>query len=132
MTATMRRPLTAAAIAVACAAAAALLPAARADAATTRHCRSADLRYPFTEGGPKTFGVFRLRITNGRCRRAHRVAKDWMTEFEANIAAGHVKLPHMIDGFHFTTLPATEAQTYRERGRRGATTLWFDYRIPNG
>ena len=27
---------------------------------------------------------------------------------------------------------ATRAQTYRERGRRGATTIRFDYRVPNG
>ena len=128
----MRRPLRPTAIAVACAAAAALLPAATAEAATTRHCRSADLRYPFTEGGPNTFGVFRLRITNGRCRLAHRVAKAWMTEFEANIAAGHVKLPHLVDGFHFTTLPANEAQSYRERGRRRDKTIRFKYRVPNG
>jgi hypothetical protein len=104
-------------------------PAAARD---TLRCRSADLRYPFQQGGPKTFGVFKLRITNGRCRTAHRVAKAWMDEFEANIRAGRVKLPRQVLGFSFTTLPATEAQTYRERGRRRATTIRFDYRVPNG
>src|SRR5215207_2154743 len=111
---------------------AALLPVAAADASLTRRCRSADLRYPFVPGGPETFGVFKLRITGGRCRRAHRVAKAWMTEFEANISAGRVVLPRLVSGFTFTTLPATEAQTYRERGRRRSTTIRFDYRVPNG
>jgi hypothetical protein len=111
---------------------AALAPAAAADAAPTLRCKSADLRYPFSPGGPKTFGVFRLRIIDGRCTTAHRVAKDWMDRFEANLDAGRVKLPRSVDGFTFTTLPATEAQTYRERGRRGTTTIRFDYRVPNG
>ena len=103
-----------------------------AEARDTLRCRSADLRYPFEPGGPKTFGVFKLRITGGTCRKAHRVAKAWMDEFEANIAAGRVKLPRLVLGFSFTTLPATEAQTYRERGRRRATTIRFDYRVPSG
>jgi hypothetical protein len=37
-----------------------------------------------------------------------------------------------VAGFKFTTLPAHEAQTFRERGRMRNTTIWFDYRIPNG
>ena len=105
---------------------------APAEARDTLRCRSADLRYAFQPGGPKTFGVFKLRITGGRCRTAHRVAEAWMDEFEANIRAGRVKLPRQVLGFSFTTLPATEAQTYRERGRRRATTIRFDYRVPNG
>ncbi len=107
-------------------------PPAVADAATTLRCKSADLRYPFAPGGPKTFGVFKLRITDGRCRRAHRVANAWMAEFELNILHGHVKLPRRVLGFSFKTLPPNAAQTYRERGRKGTTTIRFDYRVPNG
>jgi hypothetical protein len=107
----------------------ALLPAA-ADAAN--RCKSADLRYPFTPGGPNDFGVFRLKVTGGRCATAHRIAKIWMRRFEANLRAGRVKLPRSVRGFAFKTLRATEAQTYRERGVRRATTIRFDYRVPNG
>jgi len=110
----------------------ALLPAADADAAATLRCKSADLRYPFEPGGPKTFGVFKLRVTDGTCSKAHRVARAWMAEFELNILLGHVKLPRTVAAFAFTTLPATEAQTYRERGSNGTTTIRFDYRVPNG
>jgi len=112
--------------------AAALLPAATADAQTTRACRSADLRYPFEPGGPKTFGVFTLRVTDGTCATAHRVAKSWMNEFEGDILRGHVRLPRTVEGFTFKTLPPNAAQTYRERGRRRSTTITFDYRVPNG
>ena len=108
---------------------AALLPAATAEA---RSCRSADLRYPFEPGGPKTFGVFELRITNGTCSTAHRVAKSWMNDFEGDILRGHLRLPRKVDGFTFRSLPPDAAQTYRERGRRGSTTIDFDYRVPNG
>ena len=111
---------------------AALLPCAVADARPTLKCKSADLRYPFTAGGPKTFGVFKLRIIGGRCTTAHRVAKAWMTKFEANISAGRLKLPRSAAGFAFETLPANAAQTYRERGRKRTTTIRFDYRVPNG
>jgi hypothetical protein len=93
-----------------------LLPAAAADAKPTR-CKSADLRYPFMPGGAKT---------------SHRVAKTWMKRFEANLRHGHVKLPRHVSGFTFETLPATEAQSYRERGRKGAKTIRFLYRVPNG
>ena len=64
-----------------------LLSAAVADARPALRCKSADLRYPFEAGGPKTFGVFKLRITGGRCTTAHRVAKTWMKRFEANLRA---------------------------------------------
>jgi hypothetical protein len=110
----------------------ALLPAAAADAAPAVRCESADLRYSFEPGGPKTFGVFKLRITDGTCGRAHRVARAWMAEFELNVLLGHVKLPRAVAGFTFTTLPPNAAQTYRLRGRKGTTTLRFDYRVPNG
>jgi hypothetical protein len=40
--------------------------------------------------------------------------------------------PITVDGFTFKTLSADVAQTYRERGHRGATTIRFDYRVPNG
>jgi hypothetical protein len=109
-----------------------LLPVATADAATTRSCRSADLRYPFEPGGPKTFGVFKLRVTGATCATAHRVAKEWMNDFEGDILRGHVRLPRSVEGFAFTTLPPDAAQTYRERGRRRSTTITFDYRVPNG
>ena len=108
---------------------AALLPAAAAEA---RSCRSADLRYPFEPGGPKTFGVFELRITGGTCSTAHRVAKSWMNDFEGDILRGHLRLPRKVDGFTFKSLPPDAAQTYRERGRRSSTTIDFDYRVPNG
>lgn len=106
--------------------------AASAAARPTLSCKSADLRYPFMPGGPKTFGVFKLRIAGGGCKSAHRVAKAWMKRFEANIAAGHVKLPRSVAGFAFKTLDATEAQSYRELGRRRKTSIRFTYRVPNG
>lgn len=112
--------------------AAVLIGPATAAAAPTRTCKSADMRYPFEPGGPKTFGVFKLRITGGTCTTARRVAKAWMEEFEANLRKGKVKLPRSVEGFAFTTLPATEAQTYNERGRKGKTTIRFSYVVPNG
>jgi hypothetical protein len=119
--------------AVVVASAAAALPGtATAGSLAFKHCRSADLRYPFEEGGPNTFGVFKLKISNGRCRTAHRVAKEWMQRFEDDLADGRLKLPKHVDGFTFKTLPATEAQTFRERGRDGDRTIRFDYRVPNG
>jgi hypothetical protein len=119
------------AAAIVLATAGAVAPAAVADAEATK-CKSSDLRYPFQPGGPKTFGVFKLRIEGGRCATAHRVAKAWMEEFEAHLEAGHVKLPRSVAGFTFTTLPPNAAQTYRERGRKRTTTIRFDYRVPNG
>lgn len=109
----------------------ALLPAATADAKPTR-CKSADLRYPFVQGGPNSFGVFKLRITGGKCSTAHRVAKKWMTRFEANLRAGKVQLPKHVEGFAFKSLRPTEAQTYNLRGRKGAKTIRFNYVVPNG
>jgi hypothetical protein len=109
---------------------AAATPAAH--ARPTLDCKSADLRYPFTAGGPKSFGVFKLQVTGGSCTTAHRVAKAWMAKFEANIKAGSTKRPRSILGFSFTELPVTASQTYRLRGRKGTTSLRFDYRVPNG
>jgi len=103
-----------------------------AGASTTQRCRSADLRYPFEPGGPKTFGVFKLQVTGGTCRTAHRVARSWMAEFELEGLLGRVRLPRKVAGFRFTDLPPDAAQTYRQRGRRGSTTIRFDYRVPNG
>lgn len=111
--------------------AAASVPAP-APAAETRVCTSADLRYPFRPGGPKTFGVFKLQVTGGSCATAHAVAKRWMDRFEASLREGRVRLPRRVRGFRFRSLPPTEAQTYRLRGRRGETTIRFDYRVPNG
>jgi hypothetical protein len=118
------------AAAVVLATAAALPASAVADARPTLRCKSADLRYSFEPGGPKTFGVFKLRITGGRCTTAHRVAKAWMEKFEAS--QDQVKLPRHVAGFTFTTLPPNAAQTYRERGRKRTKTIRFDYRVPNG
>ena len=115
--------------ALAIAVVAALLPAA---AAQARTCGSADLRYPFQPGGPKTFGVFKLRIDGGSCTTAHSVAKSWMRRFEADLRAGRVRLPKSVQGFAFKTLPAHAAQTYSERGRKGSATIRFDYVVPNG
>jgi hypothetical protein len=111
----------------------ACLPAAAvASAPTARNCNSSDLRYPFQAGGPRAFGVFKLQVSHGRCTTAHRAAAAWMTRFEAAFRGGRVALPRFVAGFTFTTLPAHVAQTYRERGRARSTTIWFDYRIPNG
>ena len=55
-----------------------------------------------------------------------------MKRFEASISQGEVDLPRHVAGFTFTTLPPNAAQTYRERGRKRAKTIRFDYRVPNG
>jgi hypothetical protein len=106
--------------------------AASAGAPAGRNCNSADLRYPFRPGGPRSFGVFSLRILHGRCATAHRVAEAWMIRFETAFRAGHLVLPRSVAGFRFTTLPAHVAQTFRERGQARSTTIWFDYQVPNG
>ena len=100
--------------------------------AATRSCKAGDLHYPFQPGGPKTFGVFKLTVEGGSCAKAHRVARSWMAEFELNLLLGHVRLPRKVVGFSFTSLRPNAAQTYRERGRKGATTIRFDYVVPNG
>ena len=111
----------------------AVLPSPASATAPSRTCRSADLRYPFEPGGLRTFGVFHLRITGGRCATAHRVARAWMRAFEKRLrGAGRLRLPRLVEGFRFRTLPPKAAQTYRERGRRRATTIRFDYVVPNG
>jgi hypothetical protein len=107
-------------------------PATASASTTLRRCNSSDLRYAFRPGGPKTFGVFRLRISGGRCRTAHTVAHDWMRRFETSLRAGRLRLPRSLDRFSFTNLPIRAAQTYRERGRRRTTTIWFSYVVPNG
>jgi hypothetical protein len=112
--------------------AAALLAVAAPAGAATRSCKAGDLRYPFQPGGPKTFGVFKLTVAGGTCAKAHRVARSWMAEFELELLLGRVKLPRKVAGFSFKSLPPDAAQTYRERGRKGATTIRFDYRVPNG
>ena len=109
-----------------------LAAAPTAGARPTLSCKAADLRYPFVPGGAKNFGVFGLQITGGTCVTAHRVAKAWMTKFEKSILAGSAKRPRSIEGFTFTELPSNAAQTYRERGRKGTTSMRFDYRVPNG
>ena len=105
-------------------------PPARAAAA--RACTSSDLRYPFMPGGPDDFGVFKLRIRDGGCATAHRVAKAWMRRFEANLEDGRVQLPRHVRGFHFTQLPPDAAQTYRLRGSDASRTIRFSYVVPNG
>ena len=37
-----------------------------------------------------------------------------------------------IEGFAFTSLPATAAQTYRMRGVKTTKRINFDYVVPNG
>src|SRR3954452_23810305 len=96
-------------------------------AAAPTTCPSADLRYPFQPGGPKTFGIFHLRVTNGSCPTAHDAAKAWKVKFEK-----HYNLPKHAGGFTFTELPANAAQTYRLRGVKGSTRVNFDYVVPNG
>src|SRR5690349_6422519 len=86
--------------------------------AAPRTCKSADLRYPFEAGGPKTFGVFKLTVEGGTCATAHRVAKAWKAKFEVAY-----KVPRTVAGFTFKTLKPTEAQSYNERGRKGTTTI---------
>jgi hypothetical protein len=108
-----------------------LVPAPATAAAPTP-CKAADLRYPFQPGGPKTFGVLRLTITRGTCATARHVAKAWGKAFEANVAGGSVKRPRRAAGFTFTELEVTQPQEYRLRGRRGTTSIRFDYRVPNG
>jgi hypothetical protein len=127
-----RRVLTAAAVASLAAVPAATATATAAGSSattTTRHCRSADLRYPFRKGLPDDFGVWRLKVTGGTCRTAHTVAKRWQRRFEASPTA---TLPRRVDGFRFRSLPPREAQTYRLRGTREATVVRFDYVVPNG
>lgn len=111
---------------------AALVATPAATARPTLTCKSADMRYPFVPGGAKNFGVFQLLVTGGSCATARRAAQAWMTKFEASIRAGSSTPPRSAGGFTFTTLPTTAAQTFRERGRRGTTSIRFDYRVPNG
>jgi hypothetical protein len=122
----LRHAVTAAALLIA------LLAVASADAQAATTCRSTDLRYPFTKGGPKTFGVFELRIEGGGCATAHRVAQGWMRRFEAGLRDGRVRLRRTVSGFRFRPLPPNAAQTYRLIGRRGPATIRFDYVVPNG
>src|SRR3954453_18988526 len=107
-------------------------PATVGAAAAVHPCKSGDLRFPFRAGGPKDFGVFKLRISGGTCTTAHRVAKTWMRKFERNLRNGSEKRPRSARGFTFTDLPVKEAQTFRERGRKDMTTITFKYRVPNG
>jgi hypothetical protein len=110
----------------------ALAAAPAASARPTATCKSLDMRYAFVPGGAKNFGVFQLLVTGGSCATARRVARAWMTKFEASIQSGSGTPPRSAAGFTFTTLRSSAAQTYRERGRRGTTSMRFDYRVPNG
>lgn len=127
-----RRTVTASSLLVIALSLVALTPAVAASSTGARKCQSRDLRYPFSAGGPKTFGVFRLRVAGGRCATAHEVAKNWMIRFQANLRAGDIRPPRSVDGFSFANLAVRAAQTYRERGHRRTTTIWFDYMVPNG
>src|SRR3954451_3744157 len=119
-------------IAILTTALAASLPAAADAAAAVHVCKSGDLRYSFSQGGPKDFGVFKLSIQGGTCTTAHRVAKAWMKKFERNLHNGSEKRPRSVRRFTFKGLPSKEAQTLRERGTRDLTTINFKYRVPNG
>jgi hypothetical protein len=109
----------------------ALLAAAPAHAAT-HACRSSDLQFPFMPGGPKFFGVHKLKVSGGTCATAHRVAKDWKRRFEANLKRGSEKLPKHVDGFTFSQVEVHAAQTFGMKGVRGPTTIRFNYVVPNG
>jgi len=102
-----------------------LAAASPAHAATT--CKSADLRYPFAKGGPKSFGVFHLRASGASCSTAHAVAAAWKKKFEVKY-----NLPKSVNGYTFTELEPTAAQTYRLRGVKGSVRINFDYVVPNG
>jgi hypothetical protein len=110
----------------------ALLAAAPAEAKTTKACKSSDLQFPFMPGGPKFFGVHKLKVSGGTCATAHRVAKDWKKRFEANLHKGSDKLPKHVDGFTFSQVEVHAAQTFGMKGVLGATTIRFKYVIPNG
>lgn len=102
-------------------------------AAKPRSCASADLRYPFEPGGPKTFGVFKLKVTGASCMTAHHAAHAWMAQFEASLRGeGELELPKRAGGFSWKELKPNAAQTYRLRGTKGKTTVTFDYVVPNG
>src|SRR3954451_5259652 len=102
---------------------AALVPAAAATAATTRTCKSSDVRYALMPGKPKFFGVHKLRITGGRCATAHRAAKAWKNRFEANLKRGSEKLPRHVRGFTFKQVPVKAAQTFGLRGTQDRTVI---------
>jgi hypothetical protein len=109
----------------------AVAPAAQ--AAKPRSCASADLRYPFEEGGPKTFGVFKLRVIGASCTVGHHAAHAWMAKFEASLRGeGALEVPKRAGGFVWKELAPNAAQTYRLRGTKGKTTVTFDYVVPNG
>jgi hypothetical protein len=123
----MRRLLLPATLIAALAAVPSAAPAA-VDAKTLR-CASADLRYGIQEGMPHFFGVHRLKVTDGTCATAHRVAKRWQRRFERSPTA---TLPRKVYGFRFRQLPPNAAQTYRLKGTRGTTVVRFAYVVPNG
>ena len=110
----------------------ALLAAAPAEARTAKACKSSDLQFPFMPGGPKFFGVHKLKVTGGTCATAHRVAKDFKKRFTVTLNKGGQTPPKHVDGFRFTQVPVRAAQTFGMKGVRGATTIRFNYVIPNG
>ena len=79
--------------------------------AATTTCKSADLRYPFQEGGPKTFGVFHLRATGTSCSTAHAVAAAWKRKFEVKY-----ELPKTVNGYTFTSLKPTGENSLKRTG----------------
>ncbi|MBE2315612.1 hypothetical protein DVA67_006470 [Solirubrobacter sp. CPCC 204708] len=111
-----------------------LLAAAPAAAeAKPRSCSSADLRYAFEPGGPKTFGVFKLKATGASCLAAHHAAHAWMAEFEASLRGdGDLVMPRTAGGYRWRELRPNAAQTYRLRGTKGSRVVTFDYVVPNG
>jgi hypothetical protein len=109
----------------------ALVAAAPAEAKAVS-CKSSDLQFPFMPGGPKFFGVHKLKVTGGTCATAHRVAKDWKRRFQANLNKGSEKLPKHVDGFTFSQVEVHAAQTFGMKGVRNRTTVRFNYVVPNG
>jgi hypothetical protein len=55
-----------------------------------------------------------------------------MGRSESELRAGRVRHPRNVSGFASLELPAKAGQTYRLRGRRGATSIRFDYVVSKG
>jgi hypothetical protein len=98
-----------------------------AGAATTRACKSSDLRFSYMRGQPKYFGVFHLRERGTTCGVARKLARDAGRKI---LPSG--KVPARVDGFRLTEFRAPQAQTFGVRGRKGSAVVTFWYVVPNG
>jgi hypothetical protein len=106
---------------------AAALCAFPAAAATTRSCKSSDLRFAYRAGQPKYFGVFHLRERGTTCGVARTLARDAGRKI---LPTG--KVPARVDGFRLTQFQPPQAQTFGVRGRKGSAVVTFWYVVPNG